>query len=560
MLNGAAIRANLTTVSRKVLINREQGRVVLVLATFLSGVAVAAIDMNRVATVPAFFHILSRSSGIDLDDDGAREFIISIRDPQPNAQTRILKFYESTADNMFSLVHVLDLSSDTASFTSYSPQDAGDPDQDGLSDLVLLGRRDNLFSAYVFEGLSSNTYPSELVWQLDDWAGWRRVADTDGDNRQEIIIGGTRTDTFQRAVVVFENDGDNSYEQTHYHPVPYALQSFAVANDLDGDGKGEILYAGYGQVSILESLGDNAYQQTWTGELIYEDGQPFSAEVLVDGGDLDNDGRKEFLTGGLKTISGGGQPSIYVLFLFEGVSNDNFEIVATFSGPEDLESLTTANVADVDGDGNREIVIGVAPDIRIYKNTGDNSWQEVWSANSVYFDNRMIGVGDHDRDGKEEILFRETANTTGIYEIDPADAADLDDDGVVDVIDNCPVQPNHGQLDADGDMLGDACDNCVYGPNPEQGPAVLGQVVLAANKETFGWAAPADVLYVRGNLAGVSSYVIDLVDSLPQTIRFMDSTLPAAGDGFFYLVRPNCPVGSWQSSPGAEPGRDATLP
>jgi len=39
----------------------------------------------------------------------------------------------------------------------------------------------------------------------------------------------------------------------------------------------------------------------------------------------------------------------------------------------------------------------------------------------------------------------------------------------------------------------------------------------------------------------------------------MSTDAPATGQGLYYLVRPlGC--GSWQSEPGAEPGRDTALP
>jgi len=45
---------------------------------------------------------------------------------------------------------------------------------------------------------------------------------------------------------------------------------------------------------------------------------------------------------------------------------------------------------------------------------------------------------------------------------------DRDDDGVPDINDNCPDEPNPGQLDDDDDGLGNLCDNCSDEINPDQ--------------------------------------------------------------------------------------------
>ncbi|MCB0643810.1 MAG: thrombospondin type 3 repeat-containing protein, partial [Phaeodactylibacter sp.] len=54
--------------------------------------------------------------------------------------------------------------------------------------------------------------------------------------------------------------------------------------------------------------------------------------------------------------------------------------------------------------------------------------------------------------------------TIGVYPSLP----DTDNDGIPDLLDNCPLEANTNQADTDSDGIGNKCDNCRSIPNPDQ--------------------------------------------------------------------------------------------
>lgn len=133
---------------------------------------------------------------------------------------------------------------------------------------------------------------------------------------------------------------------------------------------------------MFEATGNDAYARTWWSDLTYN-GSPVNASVLVDGGDLDGDGRREFLAGGLKPLVLPGDALLLVIQVLESTADDSFEVVASFVQPYGTnESSSLADVADVDGDGRKEVIIGSGKTLRVYRNAGDNAWTE-WGSTTV---------------------------------------------------------------------------------------------------------------------------------------------------------------------------------
>ncbi len=155
----------------------------------------------------------------------------------------------------------------------------------------------------------------------------------------------------------------------------------------------------------------------------------------------------------------------------------------------------------------------------------------------------------------------------------PMQGLDSDGDGVTDVEDNCARRANLDQADDDRDFLGNVCDCAPQDPNAnDQVPGEVqglsvdkggGGADLAWNDLAAGWYDVAG-----GSISELSTDEGVVAATCLEDDRFGTGYTdlrpdPAAGDGYYYLVRGqnDCGTGSWgPDSDGLERSSAAACP
>ena len=123
--------------------------------------------------------------------------------------------------------------------------------------------------------------------------------------------------------------------------------------------------------------------------------------------------------------------------------------------------------------------------------------------------------------------------------------------------------------DTDGDGDCDSVDNCPLTPNPGGGVARFLEPLVAQDAVLFSWTTPANVVWVRGDLGLLAGYAVIETQNGAGMSSIPSGPTPAADNGFYYLVKPNCPLTTWSSGGAGEcnppsvcppGGRDGNLP
>ncbi len=214
---------------------------------------------------------------------------------------------------------------------------------------------------------------------------WHGAADFDGNGNGELLLSRYGKNNALGALTIFERN-ESGFAARYSSSQPLIPRD---VGDSDHDGRLEIL-AGFGARSFI-------YEAPLAGEfparLMWADTNNFWAARFAD---LDADGRIEIIGRNADTFS-----------VLENEDGEFFRKIAAlrnFSLGANLTGVPHAEIADFDGDGRREILLGdFDGDLYIHEAVGDNQFAPVWSDSLPLIDSiAFIRAGDFDGDGRQD--------------------------------------------------------------------------------------------------------------------------------------------------------------
>ena len=272
----------------------------------------------------------------------------------------------------------------------------GDLDRDGRPDAVvyqvdhdlpsgaiqvLLGNGDGSFRTGQSLPAGETTYPGPRVLAL---------ADLDGDGVLDLAARSGNPP----AVQVRPGLGDGTFGQAHEYALPGPLQSLAAA-DLDGDGSVDLAVsyfrleppgppAGGPGMSVLLGTGDGTFRNP-----IDLPGLGFPRDLAV--GDFDRDG--------IPDLVGTTWDSVAEVLLGNG---DGTFAAPVRVGPVPACGYYSLAVADLDGDGDQDVVAANCGGLEVILGLGDGTFER-----SVEYPLPLgalaVAAGDLDGDGRMDL-------------------------------------------------------------------------------------------------------------------------------------------------------------
>jgi len=281
----------------------------------------------------------------------------------------------------------------------------GDMDGDGDLDFVVTSIYDGAVRWFENDGSGKPSFTSHDVITGDGFKYGVSLADMDGDGDMDIVSSGNK-------LTWYENDGspNPSYTPRDIPKAGGTGREIALA-DMDGDGDMDIVDTSGSSDTVKWYENDGSPNPSFK-EISIDTDSNGAQDVHVD--DIDGDGDVDIIV----AAQDAGTVEWYEN---KGGSNPNWGKTLIAS---DLKSVTGVSVADIDGDGDLDILSSSQGDSKI-------AWYENNGRSNPSFKSKNIAV-DPPGPVKTDINGNPPAENVG-YAADVR-VADMDGDGDLDVI------------------------------------------------------------------------------------------------------------------------------
>lgn len=292
-----------------------------------------------------------------------------------------------------------------------------DMNGDGLPDLIQGGPN----GVYITYGQPDGVYDTAPALELTQVIGYETVADFNEDGIPDIAATG------DQAIELSLGEGDGTFE--YRVPLPRGAADFStplsatnaqiVHGDFNGDHHQDILAVGSSSIYryddyILFGHGDGTFT---TPALVSNSSQTYPMSYRPQVFDINGDGKDDLFINDTNT---------FYVALSNG--DGSFKTVTTaLSAMAVAANLQTqAAIADLNGDGKLDAVVGGQANVEVFLGLGNGSFQTSgtklpipqWNGAAVQ-GSVAVAIGDFDGDGHKDfaLLATPAVNTQGSYSV-----------------------------------------------------------------------------------------------------------------------------------------------
>ncbi len=274
-----------------------------------------------------------------------------------------------------------------------------DMDGDGDLDIVSASLSDDTIAWYENNGAADPTWTAADIATSADGAYDVKVADMDGDGDLDIVSASR----YDSTIAWYENNGaaDPTWTAANIATSAAGVSELHVA-DMDSDGDLDIVSASSNDNTIAWYENDGAANPSWSAaDIAYSADAPWGVYV----GDMDNDGD-------LDIVSASYDDDTIAWYENDGAADPTWsaaDIATSADGGEGVK------LADMDGDGDLDIVSASSKDDTIAWYENDGAANPTWTAADIATSAdgaREVHVADMDGDGDLDIVSASKADST----------------------------------------------------------------------------------------------------------------------------------------------------